>query len=101
MTFRRGGGIVELGAAFLTLGAGAYFPIDVLPPLLVTLSAINPLAIAIEGMREALLGGAGWGEVPGDLALLIPIAIVSLVIGNVAFRLGVRRERKRGTLGLY
>jgi hypothetical protein len=52
-------------------------------------------------MRDALLGGTGWANVPGDLLVLIPLGVASLVLGNVAFRMGVKRERKRGTLGLY
>ena len=101
MTVRRGGGLVELGAAFLVLGAGAYFPLGLLPGPLRSIAGANPLAIATNGMRHALLGGDGWHTMPHDLALLIPMAVVFLLLGNTVFRLGVRRERQRGTLGLY
>jgi ABC-2 type transport system permease protein len=101
MTIRRGGGVVDLFVALLTLGAGAYFPLAVLPEVFQQLAAVNPLAIAIDGMRDALLGGEGWAGVPQDMVILIPIAAVSLLIGNIVFRYGVRHERKRGTLGLY
>jgi ABC-2 type transport system permease protein len=101
MTFRQGGGVVALGVAFLTLGSGAYFPLAVLPELFQRLAKANPIAIAIDGMRNALLGGTGWTGVPRDMVLLIPLALASLVVGQLAFRQGVRRERKRGTLGLY
>jgi hypothetical protein len=32
---------------------------------------------------------------------LVPVAIVSVVAGIVAFRAALRRERRLGTLGLY
>ena len=52
-------------------------------------------------MRESLLANAGWSGVPGDMALLLPMALISLALGALLFRVGVRREREQGTLGLY
>jgi ABC-2 type transport system permease protein len=101
MTLRRGGGVVTLGVGLLTLASGAYFPLSVLPAALRELAKANPLAIAIGGMRNALLGGSGWSGVPGDVALLMLIGAISLTLGTAVFRHGVRRERRLGTLGLY
>ena len=101
MTIRKGAAFVGLGVAFLVLGSGAFFPVGVLPGPLASTAQGNPLAVAMTGMREALIGGAGWGHIGHDLAILVPAAIISLVIGTLAFRVGVRRERRRGTLGLY
>ena len=101
MTVRRGGAVVTFGVAILSLGSGAYFPTTLLPAGLEKLMEINPLTIGINGMRDALLGGTGWSNVPGDLAILVPLGVAALVAGNLAFRIGVKRERKRGTLGLY
>ncbi len=101
MTIRRGGGVVALAVTFLMLGSGAFFPLELLPDVFERIAAVNPLAISIEGMREALLADAGFREVPGDMVVLLPLATVSLILGHLAFRVGVRHERKRGTLGLY
>jgi ABC-2 type transport system permease protein len=101
MTLRQGGAVVTFGIAILSIGSGAYFPTDLLPSGLETLMKINPLTIGINGMRDALLGGTGWSNVPGDLAILLPLGAAALLAGNLAFRVGVKRERKRGTLGLY
>src|SRR2546421_590117 len=60
LTFRRGAGIVGIGATVLTLSAGAYFPLSLLPGWLVTVANLNPLAIALSSMRRAVLGNAGW-----------------------------------------
>lgn len=101
MTIRRGAAIMGLAAALLTLGSGAFFPVGVLPGPVASTAGANPLAVAMSGMRGALLGGEGWGHMAHDLAILVPAALISLVIGNLVFRIGVRRERHRGTLGLY
>jgi hypothetical protein len=65
------------------------------------MSTANPLAIAATGLREALLGGAGWGSIMGDIMILTPLSILSILIGMVAFRLALTRERRLGTLGAY
>jgi ABC-type polysaccharide/polyol phosphate export permease len=66
-----------------------------------TISKANPLAIAISGMREALIGGTAWTSVGTDMLVLVPIAVVALAVGAIAFRVALRRERRLGTLGLY
>ncbi len=101
ITFKRGTGVVGLVATFLTITSGAYFPLTVLPDWLRSLAELNPLAIALRGAREALLGGEGFvGTAPEALAL-VPFAIVSIVGGTIAFRAALARERRRGSLGQY
>jgi ABC-2 type transport system permease protein len=101
LTFRRGGGLIATAVLGLALLSGVYFPIDLLPGWLVGLAELNPVAIAIDGMRQALLGGAGWDGVLPSVAVLAPVALASLLLGQAAFRAALRRERRLGTLGLY
>lgn len=101
LTFRRGAGMVALAVAGLTLVSGLYFPVDLLPGWLTTVAEANPLAIAAESLRESLLGDANWSTIGPDIAVLTPLAIVSFLLGMVAFRLALRRERRLGTLGAY
>jgi ABC-2 type transport system permease protein len=101
LTFRRGGSFVGLGVVVLGLLSGVYFPLDLLPSWLTPIAEGNPVALAIEGMRDALLGGATLADVGTTVLLLIPLSALSLAIGLGAFRLAVRRERRLGTLGLY
>ncbi len=49
LTFRRGAGVVGLGAVVLGLLSGVYFPISLLPGWLATIAAENPIAKAIDG----------------------------------------------------
>jgi ABC-2 type transport system permease protein len=101
LTFRRGAGLVGIGGALLTFAAGAYFPLALLPAWLATAAELNPLAIALDSMRNAVLGDAGWTVVPHALAVLLPAGVMALVLGWFAFRLALMRERRLGTLGLY
>ncbi len=101
LTFRRGGGLVAAAVSVLALASGAFFPLTLLPAWLQTLAEVNPLAIAIEGIREALIGGAGWEAVRSDVLLLLPLSALAILVGAVAFRAALAREHRRGTLGLY
>ena len=101
VTFRRGVGAVAVGGTLLGLASGAFFPLALLPHWLQTVAAKNPLAIAIYGVREALIGGTGWAPAGTALVELVPLSILALVAGAFAFRLALARERRNGTLGLY
>ena len=101
LTFRRGSGGVGFLVTIATLGSGAYFPMHVLPQWVQSVAAFNPIAIAVGAMRDALLGGAGLGEVLPYVVRLVPMSALSLLLGAVAFRAALARERRLGTLGLY
>lgn len=99
MTFKVGGaGFI---VSILTMTSGAYFPLEVLPGWLEALAEVNPMTLAIEAMRDTLLGSGGWSQVGEALLVLLPASCITLALGIVAFRAAVRRERRRGTLGLY
>jgi ABC-2 type transport system permease protein len=101
LTLRRGAGLVGLGTALLTLASGAYFPVELLPDWIEETAKYNPIAVTLEGMRETLIGGAGWDEVWSDVAVVLPAAVLALAVGIGAFKLALRRERRKGTMGLY
>jgi ABC-2 type transport system permease protein len=101
LTFRRGDGVVGFGTMVMALASGAYIPLSVLPHWISQLADVNPMAIAVQGMRDALLGGTGWAHVGSDVLMLAPMSAVSLGIGVLLFRVALRRERRKGTLGQY
>jgi ABC-2 type transport system permease protein len=101
LTFRGGIGAVGTGSTLLGLGSGAFFPVTLLPSWLQAIAAWNPMALAITGLREALIGGASWGSLAPTLIKLVALSIPVLVAGAVFFRLVLRRERRLGTIGLY
>jgi ABC-2 type transport system permease protein len=101
LTVRGSAAGVGFSVSVLTLVSGAYFPLDLFPGWVESFAEVNPLAIAIEGMRQALLGTAGWSTVAADVAKLVPMSLASLLVGIIAFRFALRRERRVGTLGHY
>ena len=101
LTFRRGSGVIGVGTFALTFSSGAYFPVGLFPGWVEKVAKWNPIAVAITGMRDQLIGGAGWGDAVTVLAKLVPMSGISLLLGLYAFRLAMRRERRLGTLGLY
>jgi len=101
LTVRRGGGLVALGTLALTLGSGVYFPVDLLPGWVASTESGNPVALAIGGMRDALLANAPWATVAPKAALLAPMALASLALGTAAFRFALKRERRLGTVAMY
>jgi ABC-2 type transport system permease protein len=101
LTVRGSAAGVGFSVSVLTLVSGAYFPLDLFPGWVQTFAELNPLAIAIEGMREPLLGSAGWSSVGSDVLKLVPMSLTSLLVGIAAFRFALRRERRLGSLGHY
>ena len=101
LTFRRGGGLVAMATLGLAFVSGLYFPIELLPNWLTTIAEQNPIAVAVDGMRNALLGGAGWSELAPSMMLLAPLSLGTLFAGLLAFELALGRERRLGTVGLY
>jgi ABC-2 type transport system permease protein len=101
VTFRRGEGLLGVAMSILGLVSGAFFPLALLPAWLQTAAEANPVAIVLEGMRSALIGGTGWDGVAADVAYLVPASLVALACGTAAFRRALAREHRRGTLGLY
>lgn len=101
LVVRRGGGVATIAGGLLALLSGAYFPVSLLPSWLQPLSDWNPIAVTLDGMRSSLLAGADWRATADDFAILLPFSLLALVIAMAAFRLALRHERARGTLGVY
>jgi len=101
LIFRRGvlaNGVLGFGLTFLS---GAYFPLDFFPGWVRTIAGFNPVALAVEGTRQALLGGAGWAELAPSIVGLSCLSLVALAIGSRVFAYAFRRELRSGGVGLY
>jgi ABC-2 type transport system permease protein len=99
--FRQATAVVGFVNYALLLGSGTYFPMELLPSWLETTIRLNPLALALNGARAALLGGAGWETTLPQIAMILPLSILAWVAGTLGFRFALDRERRAGTLGLY
>lgn len=101
LTFRQGAGFVGLGLSAMTIFSEGYFPVQVFPTWLQQIAVWNPLTKAMNGVREALLGGAGFNELLPTIVYLLPFSAISLATGSFAFGMALKRERRMGTLGQY
>lgn len=101
LTYRRGTGVVGLVMAAFTVLSSAYIPLEALPSWLQPIARVNPFTLALTSTRDILLGNAGWTPVGQAVRTFIPLSAIAITIGVFAFRLAMRRERRKGTLGSY
>ena len=77
-----------------------YYPIDVvqkfLPPLLVTVVAVNPLSLAAEALRQYTF--AGVPIEPGFLAKILLASIPFTIVGALAYLGALRKLQMKGKL---
>jgi ABC-2 type transport system permease protein len=100
VTFRRGTAVTAIAGMALGLASGAYFPLTLVPDRLATILSWNPMAITLEAMRDALIGGEGWDAIGPEVLVMVPMSVLTLVVGGVACGAALARERRRGTLGI-
>jgi ABC-2 type transport system permease protein len=83
---------------FSGLVGGTLYPISVLPGPLRFLARLIPSAYSLEGMRTALLSGAGWRELWPSIAALLLFAAILIPLSFVVFGRALRRTKVTGAL---
>ena len=92
---------VQLGfiaQGVLLVVSGVYYPVDVLPGWMQALAVISPATYALDGIRAAILDGAGVSAVWDDIWPLIIIGSVAVPLGLEVFRRGERHAKRHGKL---
>jgi ABC-2 type transport system permease protein len=82
----------------LLVVSGVYYPVDVLPQWMQWLAVVSPATYALEGIRAAILEGAGLGSVWDQLWPLLVIGAVSVPLGLAVFRRGELYAKRHGKL---
>lgn len=101
LAIQKGSAVVWLlgsGAWFMT---GTLFPVSTLPKPLLRLAEWIPITHALNAMRMALLQGASFGELGGEIGILALFCCVLLPASLWVFSLALRRARQHGTLSFY
>jgi len=99
---KRSSPLARLLGLTTSLLAGVYFPVDVLPPWLRSLSYLLPATYAFESLRLALLQPAATAaDIWPYLLALTLFTVVLLPLGFVAFQFGVRWAKTDGSLSQY
>jgi len=72
--------------------------VSILPGWLQFIARLNPVTYALDGMRTALLGNAGFSALLHPLAVLLGFAVVLLPVSMLIFSWSLRRTKINGTL---
>ncbi len=78
--------------------SGVYYPVEVLPQWMQWIAVISPATYALDGIREAILDGAGLTEMWDELWPLMIIGAVSIPLGLWVFSRGEQYAKKHGKL---
>jgi ABC-2 type transport system permease protein len=87
-----------IAQGLLLVVSGVYYPVDVMPQWMQWLAQLSPATYALEGIRAAVLDGAGLGELGGQLWPLLGLGLVSIPVGLAVFRVGERYAKRHGKL---
>jgi ABC-2 type transport system permease protein len=87
-----------IAQGLLLVVSGVYYPVDVMPQWMQWLAALSPATYALEGIRAAVLDGAGLDELGGQLWPLVLLGAISIPAGLAVFRAGERYAKRHGKL---
>ena len=96
--FKRGNPAKWIVLGISGLVGGMMYPVAVLPAPLQMLAQLIPVTYSLEGMRAALLAGAGWEQLLRPLGALLVFAAVLIPLSFVIFAWALRRTKVTGTL---
>lgn len=101
LRFKEANAMVFLVRGIFMIFCGITYPVAVLPAWMQSIAAALPLTYAIRAIRGALLAGASFAELRGDLAVLAVFAVLAPLAGYSLFLRVERGARRRGDLGQY
>jgi len=84
--------------AIVLLVSGVYYPVSVLPDWMQALAKISPATYALDGIRDAIINGAGVSDMWPNIWPLLIIGLVSVPLGLEVFRRGERYAKQHGKL---
>lgn len=87
-----------IAQGLLLVVSGVYYSVEVLPEPMQWIATISPATYALEGIRQAILEGAGLGGLWDQVWPLIAIGLVSIPAGLAVFRVGERYAKRHGKL---
>ena len=82
----------------LLVVSGVYYPVSVLPEWMQWLAKLSPATYALDGIRAAIMDGAGLGSLWGDIWPMLVIGAVSIPLGLWTFHRGELYAKRHGKL---
>ena len=87
-----------IAQGLLLVVSGVYYPVEVLPDWMQWISVVSPATYALDGARDAIIGGAGITDLWDEIWPLILIGIVSIPLGLWVFGRGEQYAKRHGKL---
>jgi len=94
----RGAQMTHIIVATLLLVSGVYYPVEVLPDFLQTLSKLSPAWYVLEGSRAALLEGAGLHSLWQYIWPVLVLALIMVPAGLRIFAMAEHYAKRMGKL---
>jgi ABC-2 type transport system permease protein len=101
LVFKQAQGGVTWVIALISLVAGLYFPVALLPDWIEWLSEVQPFTPAVDLLRNLLVGTELQNSAWADVAKLIGFAAVLLPVATWVTGRAVRTAQRRGTIIEY
>jgi ABC-2 type transport system permease protein len=94
----KGAQLGYVGHGILLVCSGVYYPTEVLPGWMQTISKISPATYALDGVRGAILDGKGLTSLWHDIWPLLIIGAVCIPLGQWIFGRGEQYAKRHGKL---
>jgi ABC-2 type transport system permease protein len=98
LLFKRGNPARWLILGLSGLLGGTMYPVSVLPGPLQWLARMIPVTYSLEGMRQALLTGAGFAQLWPSVRALLLFSLILLPLSGMVFAWALRQTKITGTL---
>ncbi|MFQ5723919.1 MAG: ABC transporter permease [Terriglobia bacterium] len=101
LLFKKGNPFNWVVLSASAVAGGVFYPVSALPEWLQSLAQWLPITHCLEGVRRALLAGAGWRELWPQVAALALFAGVGVPLALALFHWSVGRAKVTGALAHY
>lgn len=101
LAIQKGSAVVWLLGSGVWFMTGTLFPVATLPKPLQAMSELIPITHSLTAMRLALLQGASFSELRGEISVLLLFSLILLPLSMMIFSHTLRRARLEGTLSFY
>jgi ABC-2 type transport system permease protein len=87
-----------IAQGMLLVVSGVYYSVSVLPDWMQVLAKLSPATYALDGIRKAILDGAGVPDLWSDIWPLLVIGTVAIPLGFLVFNRGEVYAKRNGLL---
>lgn len=98
LLYKRGNPAKWILLGISALAGGMMYPVSVLPGYLQFVARLLPITYSLDGMRAALIGGAGLLQLRTSILALLIFAAILLPLSFLVFAGALQRTRVTGTL---